>query len=94
VQTLVENAIKHGIESVPDGGTVSITADLLPDGLLEVRISNPGFIVNGEKPGRGLAISRDRLRILGGGCASLELSPGPDAGQVTAIVRFPQPRQL
>jgi LytS/YehU family sensor histidine kinase len=93
LQTLVENAIKHGIETVPGGGAVTIHAHVEPEGLLEVRITNPGRIVAGENPGRGIQISRERLQLLGGQNASLVLEQTP-GNEVIATLRFPQPKRI
>ena len=41
IQTLVENAIKHGISELPDGGVVRIEARRL-DGRVEILVANTG----------------------------------------------------
>ena len=42
VQTLVENAVKHGIAKLPDGGCVCVTARCDADDMLHVQVHNPG----------------------------------------------------
>lgn len=74
VQTLVENAIKHGISKIEGGGRVSIKAWVDHDNL-GLRISNTGSLeksTNG-KEGIGLKISRQRLELLYGDKADLKL---------------------
>jgi len=74
LQTLVENAIKHGIAPRQQGGLLSIRVSRSGD-LVEIRISNPGRL-EPAAPGStrlGLANTRERLRILHGDRARLEL---------------------
>lgn len=73
VQTLVENAVKHGISDLPLGGVVRIDATV-QGGSLEIRVSNTGAL----KPiagtgGFGLRNATERLRLLFGDAASLTL---------------------
>ncbi len=76
VQTCVENAIKHGISHLTEGGLVKVSARLREDGDAEIQIFNSGaFKPSGnEKPestGIGLANSRRRLNLLYGDYARL-----------------------
>jgi LytS/YehU family sensor histidine kinase len=90
VQTLVENAIKHGIAPLKDGGHVALRATA-EDGFLIIEVENPGRIGerNGDLPALGLHNIRERLRLLYGGRASLDLvHRGPD--RVAATVRIPR----
>jgi hypothetical protein len=91
LQTLVENAVKHGIATLPAGGELVVGA-ALDDGALELRVENPGTIAPAEssRPRLGLENIRQRLRILYGDRAALHLSNG--AGRVTATVRIPRDR--
>jgi len=62
LQPLVENAIRHGIATLVEGGTVSVTGRVL-DGQLEVSVEN-GFDPDSPSPrrhGHGLRNVRDRL---------------------------------
>jgi Histidine kinase len=75
LQTIVENAIKHGIAELPQGGTLHIRARVGSDGL-EVEVENPrpdpaATRANGE--GVGLLNAAERLRLLFGSSARLEL---------------------
>jgi LytS/YehU family sensor histidine kinase len=89
LQTLVENAIKHGIAPLKQGGTLSIRAQIVERNLL-LRVVNPRPT---ETPttaneGVGLKNSSERLRLLFGSRASLRLDLS-QAGQATAAVRLP-----
>ncbi len=86
--TLVENAIKHGLAPLPEGGRIDITAGR--DGhtlLIEVRDTGAGFQAIGGS-GVGLANTRSRLAGLYGARASLSLAAGKPRG-VIASVRLP-----
>lgn len=83
LQPLVENAMKHGIAPCPKGGTVQIVASV-DGGVLElcVRDTGRGF-TDGHDVGRGLDITRRRLRAIYGQQASLSLRNGsPHGGEV------------
>ncbi len=65
LQPLVENAVKHGIAGLVDGGTIRLEAHC-GEGLLRLKISNP---FDAESPaasrhGLGLRNVRERLRAL------------------------------
>ncbi|HEY7817890.1 MAG TPA: histidine kinase [Vicinamibacteria bacterium] len=79
VQTLVENAIKHGISQLPEGGLVRIEARKA-QGDLRLRVSNTGTLLpNPQGRGVGLANSLERLRLAFGESVRLELvQSGPN----------------
>jgi hypothetical protein len=92
LQTLVENAIKHGIAELPSGGLLRISA-VLENDVLNVEIQNPRphapIPATGE--GVGLRNARDRLRLLFGSRATLDLDLSkPDVA--TARLRVPRQR--
>jgi LytS/YehU family sensor histidine kinase len=72
VQSLVENAVKHGITSQSGGGKFLVTA-CAEDGNLriQVRDSGPGFDMTAVRPGHGLDSLVQRLDALFGGKAHL-----------------------
>lgn len=77
MQTLVENAIKHGIAPLVQGGTVVVEAHVR-DGELLLRVTNPGQVrSNGSGLGLGLQNARERLQLLHGAEARLTLSEQP-----------------
>ncbi len=66
--TLVENAIKHGLEPKPDGGTLSLSA-IVADGRLRVAVADSGLgfgVAQRGGTGVGLANVRERLAALYG----------------------------
>lgn len=87
VQTLVENAIKHGIARRPEGGTLAIAARRDGDALV-IEVTNPAATPSGDGAGVGLANARERLQRLFGDGARLVLERG--AAQVVARARIPQ----
>ncbi len=89
LQTLVENGLKHGIAHLPTGGDLRIRARVEQDVLL-LEVENSGQLT-GPAPGgtqMGLANARERLRLLYGGRAAIELTNGD--GRVVARVRIPR----
>jgi len=89
LQPLVENAIKHGISQLVDGGTVRLSARR-DGGALVVEVENPTDPdgARGTKGGVGLASVRGRLASLCGGAASVEIEECE--GRFVARVVVPQ----
>lgn len=89
LQTVVENAIKHGIAELPAGGVLRIHGEL-GDGALLLEVENPRPLVAPRESSEGIGLrnAAERLRLLFGGRASLEvdLSRG---GQATTTIRIP-----
>ena len=89
LQTLVENAVKHGIAKLPSGGLLRICAVLQGD-MLMLEVENPRPL-DSTRPSHesiGLRNALDRLRLLYGARASLELDLSkPDLA--TARLRIP-----
>ncbi|MEB2320070.1 MAG: histidine kinase [Pseudomonadota bacterium] len=88
LQTLVENAIKHGIEPSPAGGEITVSASPGRNGwVLEVGDSGAGL---GDAPasggGAGLANLAERLRLALGPDATLTLESRRAGGTVARIV--------
>lgn len=73
IQTLVENGIKHGISQLTEGGTI-ILKTVIVDDELKIQISNSGHYVNGRKKGLGLTNTIQRLKLLYGDAAYLQIS--------------------
>jgi hypothetical protein len=74
LQTLVENAIKHGIAELPAGGVLRICAAVKDDMLnLEVENPRPAAPTHAMHESVGLRNARDRLRLLFGTNATLDL---------------------
>jgi LytS/YehU family sensor histidine kinase len=73
LQTLVENAVKHGVEPSLAPCRVHITARLL-DNMLELKVDNQGKLaVTSTSTRLGLANAGKRLALLFGSSASLSL---------------------
>jgi hypothetical protein len=89
--TLVENAIKHGLAPLPQGGRIDISAHRIADGRLAIEVADTGmgFVAEGGS-GVGLANTRSRLAALYGDRAALSLRCGPNGG-VVAQVLIPVP---
>src|SRR5437899_10946566 len=88
LQTLVENAIKHGLEPKAEGGRLEIGAEIV-DGQLAVHVLDTGigFMPKAEG-GVGLANIRERLMSLYVGRAELRTSV-PPAGGTCATIKVP-----
>ncbi len=91
VAALVENAVIHGLEPQPGGGTLTIRAGG-QDGRLEMLVEDDGRGL-GETPGAGfgLANTRTRLAALYGADAGLDVA-GRAQGGVAARLWLPLAR--
>ena len=90
LQTVVENAIKHGIAALPAGGVLKIRGELT-DGTLALEIENPRPAVppqNGRE-GIGLRNAAERLRLLFGARASIDVDLSKPA-LATIRIRIPE----
>ena len=89
LQTLVENAIKHGLEPKPGGGTVWILARAHENSVaLTVADDGRGFSSEGGGTGIGLRNVRERLRLAYGTTASFAIVANFPAG-VAATITVP-----
>ena len=64
LQPLVENAIKHGIAALPEGGTLALDAELA-EGHVIFRVTNPMDADVPAPQGLGLGLRQVRQRLLG-----------------------------
>jgi signal transduction histidine kinase len=89
LQTLVENAIKHGLEPQPGGGTVWILARSL-DASIAVTVADDGrgFSAEGGGTGIGLRNVRERLRLAYGAAAGFAIVANFPSG-VAATITVP-----
>ncbi len=91
VQTLVENAIKHGLEPKPEGGRLKLKAEVV-HGKLSVTVADTGLGFGRAATaggGVGLANIRERLQLLYGAKASLTITENPGGGtRVTLAVPY------
>ena len=89
LQTLVENAIKHGLEPRTGGGTVWIRARE-DDGRVSVTVADNGEGFNTRTSGTGIGLKnvRERLRLRYDGEANLSVIANFPAG-VAATITVP-----
>jgi two-component system LytT family sensor kinase len=86
LQPLVENAIRHGVDSHVAGGTIVISARRRGDALeLEVRDNGRGLAAAPADDGIGLANTRARLAQLYGECQRLELRAQATGGAAVVV---------
>lgn len=93
LQPLVENAIKHGLESSRGKGQLTVRARQQGQHLL-LDVINTGRTLSEEDaassgPGFGLQSVRERLRSAYGQDISLEMVPGPGGEGTRVTVRMP-----
>ncbi|HKT72376.1 MAG TPA: sensor histidine kinase [Steroidobacteraceae bacterium] len=88
LQPLLENAIYHGIEPQPAGGTVTVTGELAGN-LITIVVRNPVSEPNSEREGNRLALAniRERLGLMYGEQALVKAGRFDDEYIVT--LRFP-----
>ncbi|HET9978143.1 MAG TPA: histidine kinase [Burkholderiaceae bacterium] len=91
IQSLVENAIKHGLEPKAEGGEILIKAEIV-HGKLNVVVADTGLGFGKAATagtGVGLANIRERLALLYGPRATLTVAANPQGGtKVTIAVPY------
>lgn len=91
VQPLVENAIKHGLMGLEEGGTVTISAyEAQADYCICVSDDGVGFDVSGltdTKKHIGIRNVRERLQAMCGGSLTIESQPGTGT---RVLIRIPK----
>lgn len=90
LQSMVENAIKHGLEVKPEGGTLRVLADVAHS-KLRVTVTDDGLgfgAVPSDGTGLGLPTIRERLKLLHGDQGSLTITPNLPSG-VCAVIEVP-----
>jgi signal transduction histidine kinase len=89
--TLVENAVRHGIDPSEAGGRIEVGARRADDGGVRLWVSDSGRGIDvSQPPGTGLANLRERLAAAYGGRARLSLSALQPHG-VLAQIDLPPP---
>ncbi|WP_397533931.1 sensor histidine kinase [Roseateles sp.] len=87
IQSLVENAIKHGLEPKAEGGSLKVKAEIL-HGKLAVTVADTGLGFGRaatQGTGVGLANIRERLALLFGSKASVTVAENQPSGTVVTI---------
>ena len=88
LQSLVENAIKHGLEPKPDGGVITVGAEIV-HGKLAVTVADTGAgFGRAATAGTGIGLNniRERLKLLYGGDAELRIAENTPTGTLVTIV--------
>jgi two-component system sensor histidine kinase AlgZ len=89
LQPLLENAVRHGVEPAPDGGTIRVRTRVRR-GVAVVGIDNS---VSGlpSQPGRGIALRnvRERLRLMHDVAAQFDARRDGDAFRVQIVLPLP-----
>jgi LytS/YehU family sensor histidine kinase len=87
--TLVENAVRHGIDPSEEGGSIEVAVRRLGDRCrVIVRDSGSGLQASNQGLGTGLATLRERLRLVFGESATLTVGSQAPRG-VVATLEFP-----
>jgi len=89
LQPLVENAVYHGVSTLPEGGTVRIVVES-SGGELRVCVENPVGRDSVRARGNRVALDniRHRLEVLHGAAGRLEVQPGDELYRVQ--LTYPQ----
>jgi signal transduction histidine kinase len=87
IQSLVENAIKHGLEPKAEGGELSVSAEIV-HGKLAVTVADTGLgFGKGDTAGTGIGLAniRERLKLLYGDRASMVVADNTPTGTVVTL---------
>ena len=87
LQSLVENAIKHGLEPKAEGGSLTVSAEIV-HGKLAVTVADTGLgFGKAATAGTGIGLSniRERLALLYGNKASLSITETAGGGTTVTI---------
>jgi sensor histidine kinase YesM len=86
LQTLVENAVKHGIAKSVEGGEILVELAQTKAGLYQLRVSNSGRPFTCEPSmGTGLVNTRARLELLYGKLHQFNIAADERAGTVASF---------
>ncbi len=94
LQPLLENSIKHGLEPRIDGGTVTLRSRITRDGRLLIEVEDDGVGMMHDRPtgrlpsgaivgsgtGIGMRNVRERMKVLYGDSAEVEIESRPGRG--------------
>ena len=90
LQPLIENAIYHGVQPLPEGGEITVEASLL-ENMIQIHISNPmpDSIEKSHTKGNKMALANieHRLALIFGKAATIKLTP--KLNQFDVIITIP-----
>jgi len=87
LQSMVENAIKHGLECKPEGGRLDVSAEIV-DSRLRVTVADDGVgfgVMPSKGTGLGLSNIRERLKLLHGEAGQLHIAANSPSGVIATI---------
>ena len=91
LQSLVENAIKHGLEPKAEGGAITVSAEVI-HGKLAVAVADTGVgFARAATAGTGMGLSniRERLKLIYGDAAEMKIAENTPTGtRVTIVVPY------
>ena len=90
IQPLAENAIRHGIEHLPDGGRVDVSARLDGDAV-EVTVGNDLPAAGPCSSGHAVGLASARTRVIALTDGRGRLDAGVEGGRFVARLRLPWP---
>ena len=88
LQPLVENAIKHGISVLPEGGELRLQATVLK-GVVTFAVDNPSDLDAPSKPGLGLGLRQVRQRLWGRFPERCRFESSNSDGRHRVVLTFP-----
>ena len=89
--TLVENAVRHGIDPSEEGGGIDVDIARLGERcVIRVTDTGAGLHPSADGLGTGLTTLRERLQLIFGDAAQLRLTPN---GRRGAVVEIDMPAQ-
>ena len=87
LQTIVENAVKYAVTPQRSGARISIRASMVSGRVrIQVEDDGPGFDGTRLPEGHGLALLQDRLALLYGDRAALDIDSGPGRTSVAVTI--------
>lgn len=89
IQLLVENAVKHGISQLKDGGSINISTQLEQEDLI-IKVENTGQLSDKGTNGIGIRNALSRIRLLFSIEPFFDLSEKD--GKVLATIKLPAAR--
>ncbi len=99
LQPLIENSIKHGLESKISGGSVTVRSRITSEGRLLIEVEDDGVGMDpyradplaakdAERSGTGIGMKnlRERLQVLYGDLAALDVTSCPGRGTIVTML--------